>query len=234
MATSTQTIAGFFHGIDGYDEYTGRGTNLLRKNLNAIMALNIAEITFTYIMVNSHLKIVKYPVGAALSGARTEELKAKIQGVVDRLRNETSSQSYIALPSDFEIVFKDLSAPQGLQYINQFMVNYLAMSSITPEVVLRGSAAGEIASAEKNMRQFYEVIKAREQEASIRPAIKYMIDRYLLSVGKNDVKYTIEFPSIHEPTEIEKIKEEKERLELEMMRKDSENLLDDLEGKKIA
>ena len=216
----------YYHLIIDYDEYTGRGQNILSKNINSLMALNILELTYTYNLINSHLKIIKFPSEQTKKGVSPDRVKSDMMGYVDQIRNKATSQSVLAMPSDFTFEQHSLQLPTGLTAANEFHIAYLAMTSMTPELMLKGGSAGALATSEVNTRQYYSLIASREQEQMIRPSLKWMVECIIQDQNLSVDGFDIEFDPIYQPTEKEKLEIERMRIDLEIEKKSMEDIVD--------
>ncbi len=75
-----------------------------------------------------------------------------------------------------------------------------------PQSIIRGSAMGELASAEKDERSYYDKIKATEQEKKLQPLLQFLIPLILYErqgelyqvlaqngIASSEVDFEIEF-----------------------------------------
>lgn len=97
----------FYHVILDYDSYRSRGRNILQENIGALLALNILETTYSYQLVQSQIKMVKFPAERTKAGA-SQAVKTEIERFVKRIKDNVTNQDFITFPDDFQMELVNL------------------------------------------------------------------------------------------------------------------------------
>jgi phage-related protein (TIGR01555 family) len=78
------------------------------------------------------------------------------------------------VPNNYEFEYLQTQFA-GLKEATSFLYEYLATTSQVPQSIIKGSALGELASAEKDQRDYYEKVQSDEQQGKIKPLLEFLI-----------------------------------------------------------
>ncbi len=157
--------------ILGLDIYRQRGVSVLDRILVACKALNIAEWTIANLLLRYRALLLKYPASEIHN--QTEKKKAKLTSLIQDIMLKFTSKSVAAVPGNYEFEYLQTTFT-GLNEATTFLYEYLSTVSNVPQSIIKGSAKGELASAEKDQRDYYETVKSDEQEAKLVPLIDWL------------------------------------------------------------
>ena len=193
--------------ILGLDIFRQRGISVLDRILIACKALNIAEWTIANLLLRYRALIVKYP--AKEIHQQTAKKKAKLTELTRDIMRKFTSKSVAAIPDNYEFEYLQTTFT-GLNEATIFLYEYLSSVSGVPQSIIKGSAKGELASAEKDQRDYYETIQSEEQQGKLEPLIQFLkpmilnekqgeIYPILMKHGllSDDVELTVVFNPMH-------------------------------------
>lgn len=161
-----------FFAIDGLDMFKHRGTSMLDRILVACKALNIAEWTIANLLLRYRSLIMKYPA-SEIHGTNTKKKKA-LAALINDIKMKFTSKSVAAVPDNYSFEYLQTTFT-GIKEATTFLYEYLATTAEQPQSIIKGSALGELASAEKDQRDYYETVKANEQEGKIAPFFQWLM-----------------------------------------------------------
>ncbi len=162
----------FHHFIQGLDIYRNRGVSVLDKIVVACKGLSIAEWTVQNLLLRYRALIVKYPASEATS--KTPKRQRALKALIDKIKTQFTAKSVAAVPNNYEFQYLETKFA-GLKEATDFLYEYLATVSRVPQSIIKGSARGELASAEKDQRDYYEDVQAFEQERKLKPLLDFFI-----------------------------------------------------------
>lgn len=195
-----------FLTILSLDPQRQRGVSILDRINVACKGINIAEWTITNLLLRYRALLVKYPAKDMLN--YVEDKKSAIRRMIDDIKMKFSSKSVAATPDNFDFEYLQTSFA-GLNEATGFLYEYLATVSKVPQSIIKGSAMGQLASAEKDERTYQDYVKASEQEKKLRPLLQFLIPIMLHErsseiyqvlaqhgIASNQVDVEIEFESM--------------------------------------
>lgn len=145
----------------------------------------------------------------------TAETKSALRQLIEDIKTKFTSKSVAALPSNYEAEYLQTSFA-GIREALDFLYESLASVSRIPQSVIKGSAAGELASAQADKRDYHEFVKSEYQIGQLDPLIRWMTDLFLwerkgqirgkmaaANLDPNRLRMEIEFNPIHSPNALE-------------------------------
>lgn len=174
----------FIHHINGLDLQTMRGVSVLDKIEVACKGLAIAEWTIQNLLLRYRSLLIKYP--RAEAAQKTPRKQKALLKLMDAIKLTFSSKSVASMPDNysFEILETKLT---GLKEGTDFLYSHLASVSNVPQSIIKGSAQGELASAEKDQRDYYEYVQSSEQQRKVKPLLDYIIP-FLLWESEGEIR----------------------------------------------
>lgn len=162
--------------VQSLDPVRQRGVSTLERVYTACMGINIAEWTITQLLLRYRALLVKFPHEelARVKAGEKNGLKQRIAEMIYQIKTQFSSKSVVGVPSNYEFEYLQTSF-DGLKEATDFLYSFLSTVTRIPQNILRGSAQGELASSEKDQRDYYELVKAEEQAAKLEPAIQWLL-----------------------------------------------------------
>lgn len=168
--------------IQSLDIFRNRGISTLDRIYTACLALNIANWTIAHLLLRYRSLVMKYP--AAEIPSMTKKKKAGftktsktdgagLKGLINSIRTTFSSKSVVAVPDTYNFEYLQTTLT-GLNEGTGFLYEYLATVGETPQSIIKGSAMGQLASAEKDERSYFAKVKAKQQEGKLEPAIQFL------------------------------------------------------------
>lgn len=154
------------------DPHLQRGISILDRIEVACKGINIAEWTITNLLLRYRALLVKFPAKDMLN--YVEDKKSAIRNLINDIKMKFSSKSVSAIPDNFEFEYLQTSFA-GLKEATEFLYEYLATVSKQPQSIIKGSAMGQLASAEKDERTYQDYIKSGEQEKKLKPLLQFLI-----------------------------------------------------------
>lgn len=195
-----------FLTILSLDPQRQRGISILDRIVVACKGINIAEWTITNLLLRYRALLVKYPAKDMLN--YVQDKKSAIRQLLQDIKMKFSSKSVSSVPDNFEFEYLQTSFA-GLKEATTFLYEYLSTVSKQPQSIVKGSAMGQLASAEKDERTYQDYIKASEQEKKLRPLLQFLIPIMLHErnseiyqvlaqhgIASNQVDVEIEFESM--------------------------------------
>lgn len=161
--------------VQNLDPVRQRGVSTLERIKTACMGINIAEWTITQLLLRYRALLLKYPA-EKLDHVKMGEkngLKKKIAELVNSVKMQFSAKSVVGIPSNYEFQYLQTSF-DGLKDATDFLYSFLSTVTRVPQNILRGSAMGELASSEKDQRDYYELVKSDEQNLKLEPALQWL------------------------------------------------------------
>lgn len=193
----------FFLHINSLDLYRQRGISILDRIVVACKGINIAEWTIQNLLLRYRALLVKYP--AKEINSTSKERKSKLSSLIDDIKLKFSSKSVAAVPSNFEFEYLQTSFT-GLKEATDFLYSFLSSVTRVPQSIIRGSSQGELASAEKDQRDYYGVVESEEQNAKVKPLLDFLIPMIIFErkgkifntlmrhgINPADVTYKVDF-----------------------------------------
>lgn len=161
--------------VQNLDPVRQRGVSTLERVRTALMGINIAEWTITQLLLRYRALLIKYPA-EQLERVKMGErngLKKRIAELVDTIKMQFTAKSVVGMPSNYEFQYLQTSF-DGLKEATDFLYSFLSTVTRVPQNILRGSAQGELASSEKDQRDYYELVKSEEQNTKLEPALQWL------------------------------------------------------------
>lgn len=164
--------------VQSLDPVRQRGISTLEKINTACMGLNIAEWTIVQLLLRYRSLIVKYNSEEmtrilASGGDDKSGMKAKMAELLNTIKMQFTSKSVAAMPSTYDAQYITTSF-DGLKDATDFLYSYMSTVSRVPQNIIRGSAQGELASSEKDQRDYYELVKSEEQNIKLDGALQFI------------------------------------------------------------
>lgn len=200
--------------------FVGRPVPDLLKPLYAFGGLSLTQMAKPYVdnwlrarqscsdLLNAFsVMVLKTNLASILGGQSGDDVFARVD-IFNRMRDNRGTFAIDKDSEEFENISAPLSGTEKLQAQSQEQ-----MSSISgiPLVILLGvTPSGLNASSDGEIRSFYADIKANEQERTMGPNVKTVIDVVQLSLfGDIDERVTFEWPSLWETSRMENAEAEK-------------------------
>lgn len=178
----------YFLFVHSLDFNLQRGISILDRIVVACKGLNVAEWTITNLLLKYRALILKYPSSEVLN--TTEEKKAKLKNLIDDIKLRFTSKSVAAVPSNYEFEYLQTTL-SGLREATDYLYSYLSSVSKVPQSIIKGSAQGELASAEKDERTYNEIVKTDEQKGKLEKLLRFILP-YLLYEKSSDIYNVLE------------------------------------------
>jgi phage-related protein (TIGR01555 family) len=184
----------YLHYVESMDIYRNRGVTMLDKILTGCKGLAIAEWTIQNLFLRYRALIVKYPAAQAVS--QDPKQKAGLMKLIQQIKLQFTSKSVASVPDNYDFEYLETKFA-GLKEGTDFLYEYLATTSKVPQSQIKGSAKGELASAEKDQRDYYETtVQSGEQKQKLTPLLDYLIP-YILWEQEGDVNYKLRMNGIN-------------------------------------
>lgn len=162
--------------VQGLDPVRQRGVSTLERIKTACMAINVAEWTITQLLLRYRALLIKFPaeeLGRVKMGERNG-LKKNIAELVNSVKMQFTAKSVVGIPNNYEFQYLQTSF-DGIKEATDFLYSFLSTVTRVPQNILRGSAQGELASSEKDQRDYYELVKSEEQNLKLEPALQWFM-----------------------------------------------------------
>ena len=166
----------FFLHINSLDIYRQRGISILDRVVVACKGINVAEWTIQNLLLRYRSLLVKFPANEINS--KDQQRQSMVQELIQTIKLKFTSKSVAAIPDNYEFEYLQTSLT-GLKEATDFLYAFLASVTRVPQSILKGSAQGELASAEKDQRDYYDLVKSEEQEAKVKPLLDFLIPMIL-------------------------------------------------------
>jgi phage-related protein (TIGR01555 family) len=153
------------------DMFRDRGTSTLDRIVVACKALNIAEWTIANLLLRYRALIAQYP--SSEIHQQDAKKKARFKQLARDIMLKFSSKSVAMVPDNFKFEYLQTTFT-GMNEATNFLYEYLASVTGRPQSIIKGAARGEIAAAEKDQRDYYEMVQSEEQQAKLIPFFKYL------------------------------------------------------------
>lgn len=162
--------------VQNLDPVRQRGISTLERVYTACMGINIAEWTITQLLLRYRALLVKFPASelARVKAGERNGLKVRMTEMIHTIKTQFSSKSVVGVPDNYDFQYLQTSF-DGLKEATDFLYSFLSTVTRIPQNILRGSAQGELASSEKDQRDYYELVKSEEQSAKLEPALQYLM-----------------------------------------------------------
>ncbi len=145
------------------------------------------------------------------SDALTNDIAERTQLMTD-MEKKINSLSIIVVGSD-ESVTTVSNSPGSLKWFVDFVWDLAAAATRINRSRLLGAQAGALASAQSDLRRYYEFVSSR-QETYMRQQIRYLVKLALATDdlgGKSDEEFTIQFHSPETLTRMEEMEADEKR-----------------------
>ena len=156
----------FFLHVNGLDIFRNRGISILDQIIVACKGLNIAEWTIAQLLLRYRSLIVKWP--AAEAQVKDTNRKKFVLDLINTIKTQFTSKSVASIPDNYDINYLETKMA-GLREGTDFLYEFLSTVSRVPQSIYKGSSKGELASSEKDQRDYYELVKSSEQEGKVQP-----------------------------------------------------------------
>ena len=165
----------FFFYAQNFDVMRQRGVSVLERVRAACVGIAIAEWTITQLLLRYRALIVKYPadeLGRVKLGERAG-LKQRIVELINTIKTQFTAKSVVGVPSNYDFQYLETTFT-GLHEATDYLFEYLSAVTKIPQNILRGSAKGELASSEKDQRDYYAMVQSEEQQLKIEPLLQWL------------------------------------------------------------
>jgi phage-related protein (TIGR01555 family) len=161
--------------VQNLDPVRQRGASTLERIKTACMGINVAEWTITQLLLRYRALLIKYPAEelARVKIGERNGLMKRIAELVQAVKLQFSAKSVVGIPSNYDFEYLQTSF-EGLKDATDFLYSFLSTVTRVPQNILRGSAMGELASSEKDQRDYYELVKSEEQNLKLEPALQWL------------------------------------------------------------
>jgi hypothetical protein len=193
--------------IPNFDATLQRGTAILPRILLACQGLNVAQWTMIQLLLKYRAGILKYPaaeIAEIMAGKGNDKTPGgkyqALQQLIDKIKLAFTSKSIAAIPDNMSIEYLETTFT-GIKEATDFLYSYTSTVSYTPQSIIKGSAMGELASAEKDERQFHDYIKSEEQSIKLNEALQFLFPFFIHEqcgeIYETCVKYGIDMNDIN-------------------------------------
>ncbi len=185
--------------VQNLDIFRQSGMSTLDRIYTACLALNIANWTIAHLLLRYRSLIIKYPAKEASRNTpakkgnsqakavkKQSENKGTLEKMVEMFRTAFTSKSVAAIPNTYDATYLETKFT-GIREATEFLYEYLATVSGRPQSIIKGSAMGQLASAEKDERAYFDDVKANVQEAKLEPLIQFLAP-IIMAERKGDIR----------------------------------------------
>ena len=158
--------------VKNLDIYTQQGISVLQGIVRACFGINVAEWTIEQLMLKYKSMYVKYPASEVSS--TNIKKKDALRSLINDIKNKFTSKSVTAIPDNYQFEISQVNFT-GIKEATEFLYEFLSSTSNVAQSIIKGTAKGELASSEKDQRDYYEYVKSDEQETVVEPALQFLI-----------------------------------------------------------
>jgi hypothetical protein len=198
----------------GFEPIYAIGKNKLFQLKDAAEAVNIYLYTIKVLCIRAQVMVQK------MSGSGQNDSKiAALQRVTADLDSKLSLNTTVRLPDDSELTILNNNLSEGFAKVSPIIQEYQGMLTGIDGSFFYGSDSASYAGNNFNMRATFQNVRSQIQEAQIEPIYRYVINCLLdkderFSQHKSEIgNFDIEFESLYEPTETEKLTEDSMRID---------------------
>ena len=155
--------------VNSLDIYRQRGISILDQILVACKAINVAEWTISQLIARYRSLLVKYP--AKEIAGENKKRKDRLWQLLNDIKTKFTTKSVASVPDNYQFEYLQTTLA-GINEGTDFLFEYLSGVSRIPQSIIKGTAKGELASSEKDQRDYYELVQAVEQERKLKPMME--------------------------------------------------------------
>lgn len=189
----------------GFEPIFAIGKNRLFQLKEAAEAINIFLYTIKVLCIRSQVMIERWG-----GDSQTDTTIARLRKQSDYINSALSMSTAVKLPKGAELDIINNNITEGFAKIAEVVKDFQGMQTGMMSDYLYGSDTAYSANT-FNVRATHQNIRSEIQEAQIEPVFRFCVNKYLTmdsrfakwALLKDD--YDIEFPSLYEPTESEKV-----------------------------
>ena len=166
----------YFLHVLSLDPFIQRGISILDRVKRAVFGINIANWTVTEIMRRYGFLIVGFDPKSLMQ--MTGEQRNNATSVIGNIAKWATSKSVVPVPNGqtFEYVQRNV---QDIDKAIGTLKDFLAAVTRIPQRKMFGSAAGELAAADTDERQYHEMLESELHEMTFAPMMQFVY-KYML------------------------------------------------------
>jgi len=216
MNVSGQAIhpSRYYLSVQFLDPMRQRGISTIDRILTACKGINVASWTITNLLLRYRALLVKYPAQEALN--QTAKNFSALQQLIDDIKMRFTSKSVAAVPSNYEFEYLQTTFA-GIKEANDFQFEFLSAVSRIPQSIIKGSASGELASAQADKRDYHDFVKSEYQIGQIEQIVLWMSQLMMaekkgkirdklssMGINRESVRIELEFEPLMSPDPMQK------------------------------
>lgn len=189
----------------GFEPIYAIGKNRLYQLKDAAEAVNIYLYTIKVLCIRAQIMVQKWG-----GEGQNDTLLQRMQKQRDRINSELSLNTAVELPEGADLTILNNNLSEGFSKVSPIIKEYQAMlSGVMPDYFYGSDTAYSANSF--NIHATHQTIRSDIQEGQIEPIFRFCINALL----RNDVRFKkwekladdfdIEFKSLYEPTETERV-----------------------------
>jgi len=188
----------------GFEPIYGVGKNRIYQLKGAAEAINIYLYTIKVLCIRAQVLVQKWN-----GEGQSDTLLAELQKLSQDIDSKLSLSTALKMPDNAELEILNNNINEGFSKVSPIIKEYMGMlAGIMPDYFFGSDTAYSANSF--NIQVTHQNIRSDIQEPQIEPAYRYIINTLLRSDSrfakwKNlEDDFEIKFPSLYEPTEVEK------------------------------
>jgi len=215
-ASRTLRFDGVMTTRDGEAENGGWSDSIVRRMYDAVMKFAAGSTALSAMLEDVSVGVFKIQdLPSLLAGDLTDAFKKRIE-YMDLAKSVTNSILVDADGEDYTRI--EIGALTGVADVYEKLLLAVSQACEIPVTILFGqSPAGLTATGDSDVRWFYDSVKS-EQTQILKPALEYIAKLLFLSsegptAGVEPESYSVDFPSLWQPSPQEKATIEKTQAE---------------------
>jgi phage-related protein (TIGR01555 family) len=169
-----------FLTIDSLDPVRQQGVQMLQRIITACRGLNMAQWTISNLLLRYRMAVVKYPAtevakfAASLApGADSKGTGSALRDLLHDIKMRFTSKSVAAIPSNYEIDYLKTEF-SGIAEACDYLWSFLSATSMEPQSKIKGSAQGELASAQEDEKRWNSRVESEYQKGILEPMYDFL------------------------------------------------------------
>jgi len=161
----------YYLHVTSFDPFLYRGISILDRVKRAVYGINIAQWTVTELL--KRYRVLTFTMDPKNLMQMTVEQKNSSTSVLNLIAKWATSKSVVPIPAGGEFSYIQSSLTDIDKAIDT-LYDFLAAVTEIPQSKIRGSAQGELASADANERQYHEMLESKMHKMTFKPAMQYL------------------------------------------------------------
>lgn len=197
----------------GFEPLFGIGKNKMIPLKNAAEAINIYLYTIKVLCIRAQVMVQKWG-----GEGQTDSLLESMKRMSDQINSSLSLNTAVKLPENAELTLLNNNLSEGFAKISPIIKEFQAiLTGVAPDY-LYGSETAYSANT-FNIQLSHQNIRSEIQETGIEPALRYIVNTCLLYDKRLEKwrdkvdDFEIKFDTLYEPTGIEKVTEDKGKID---------------------